>query len=491
MKSILSLDEALIRRLVNDSAAGTSVSSAVPAKSGMVAKSGVPASSESLTERQAIADTFARAAWTGIAEPGDSAAGKLIALLGAAAALEAVLGAESAESIVTAILDHRDTTDSRSSPHSTADWLPGHELHADGLHADELHADELRSTELHAAFTDDELDSALARWRPRLTSHDAIAAFRHAKTLSIRVVTPSMPEWPVSLNDLGAHCPPALWVRGDVGVLARLTKSVALVGARAATGYGEHLTMELSAGLCDRGYTIVSGAAYGIDGVAHRTALASGAPTVAFLAGGADRYYPSGHHSLLDRICATGAIVSELPCGAAPTKWRFLQRNRLIAASSCATVVVEAGMRSGSLNTAGHAATLGRPLGAVPGPVTSPSSAGCHRLIREFDAVCVTTADEVVELLGLDHSPETEPGLAPLTAGRAPSTRRADCAGRSDRSAVQTRVLDALSVRTDRSTMELARSSGLSPTDVEAALGTLSLEGAATESGRGWRRRSG
>ena len=176
--------------------------------------------------------------------------------------------------------------------------------------------------------------------------------------------------------------------------------TIALVGARAATGYGEHVAMESSAGLVDRGFAIVSGGAYGIDGMAHRAALASDGTTIAFLAGGVDRFYPLGHESLLSRIAQTGAVVSELPCGAAPTKWRFLQRNRLIAAASEATVVLEAGIRSGSLNTAGHAAALGRPLGAVPGPVTSPASAGCHRLLREFDAVCVVDADQMAELAG-------------------------------------------------------------------------------------------
>ncbi len=156
--------------------------------------------------------------------------------------------------------------------------------------------------------------------------------------------------------------------------------------------------MEASAGLVDRGFAIVSGGAYGIDGMAHRAALASDGTTIAFLAGGIDRFYPLGHESLLTRIAQTGAVVSELPCGAAPTKWRFLQRNRLIAAASQATVVLEAGIRSGSLNTAGHAAALGRPLGAVPGPVTSPASAGCHRLLREFDAMCVVDADQMAEL---------------------------------------------------------------------------------------------
>ena len=187
-------------------------------------------------------------------------------------------------------------------------------------------------------------------------------------------------------------------MRGRPDALDWSVPTIALVGARAATGYGEHVAMEASAGLVDRGFAIVSGGAYGIDGMAHRAALASDGTTIAFLAGGVDRFYPLGHESLLTRIAQTGAVVSELPCGAAPTKWRFLQRNRLIAAASQATVVLEAGIRSGSLNTAGHAAALGRPLGAVPGPVTSPASAGCHRLLREFDAMCVVDADQMAEL---------------------------------------------------------------------------------------------
>ena len=148
------------------------------------------------------------------------------------------------------------------------------------------------------------------------------------------------------------------------------------------------------------GAVIVSGGAYGIDGAAHRAALGVGGATVALLAGGVDRAYPQGHQQLLRTIAASGAVVSEVPCGTAPTKWRFLSRNRIIAALSDATVVIEAGWRSGSLNTAGHAAALGRPLGAVPGPVTSAASAGCHRLLREYDARCVTTAAEVRELWG-------------------------------------------------------------------------------------------
>lgn len=213
--------------------------------------------------------------------------------------------------------------------------------------------------------------------------------------------------------------------------------------------------------------------------MAHRAALASSGQTIAFLAGGVDRFYPSGHDALLSRIVADGVVVSELPCGAPPTKWRFLQRNRLIAASSLATVVLEAGARSGSLNTAGHAAALGRPLGAVPGPVTSAASAGCHRLIRDFDAVCVTSAIDMAELAPLaeilpaggDHGVDTDTDSRP-----APATE----------SARTTRVIDALSVRTGRSTENIAARAGLSIAEVQGELGVLEIEGRARGNLAGW-----
>ena len=231
--------------------------------------------------------------------------------------------------------------------------------------------------------------------------------------------------------------------------------------------------------------------------MAHRAALASDGTTIAFLAGGVDRFYPLGHESLLSRIAQTGAVVSELPCGAAPTKWRFLQRNRLIAAASEATVVLEAGIRSGSLNTAGHAAALGRPLGAVPGPVTSPASAGCHRLLREFDAVCVVDADQMAELAGRVSRQNAKQGErdahdesgGPRRGNPADSTR----AGRSvgdDPDAI--RVLDAMSTRRPRDLPEVARRAGLTVIEVMAALGRLEAEGVVERRPEGWvRRRAG
>lgn len=252
---------------------------------------------------------------------------------------------------------------------------------------------------VQAIFDTDDPSTAQLRERtvPRFSSGNIAQALRAATRHGATLVTPEHPHWPNRMNDLAENAPVALWVRGNSEILTD-EKTTAIVGARAATGYGEHITIEIAAGLVDRGHTIASGAAYGIDGMAHRAALASGGRTIAYLAGGVDRFYPAGHDALLTRIAEAGAVVSELPCGAAPTRWRFLQRNRLIAANSSAVLVTEAGWRSGSLGTASHAATLGRPVGAVPGPVTSAASAGTHRLIRDHAATLVTNSEEAAEL---------------------------------------------------------------------------------------------
>jgi DNA processing protein len=235
---------------------------------------------------------------------------------------------------------------------------------------------------------------------PRVNSAELERVHRATDAMGASVLIPGDLDWPDGLSDLGVHQPVALWTRGRTELLAGpLGNRVAIVGARAATGYGEHVTIEIATGLTERGRSVVSGAAYGVDGMAHRATLAAGGNTIAVLAGGVDRYYPAGHDALLQRIAEFGLIVSESPPGTPPTRWRFLQRNRVVASISAVTVVVEAGYRSGSLNTAGHANALGRPVGAVPGPVTSAASVGCHRLIREGQAQLVTNAEEVEELL--------------------------------------------------------------------------------------------
>lgn len=218
----------------------------------------------------------------------------------------------------------------------------------------------------------------------------------------IHVVVPGDAAWIKGLDDLLAP-PLALFVKGDLDALIGWQDhpSVAFVGARAATSYGEHVTDELVKGVLSRHphARIVSGMAYGIDGAAHRAALASGGKTIAFLAGGVDRPYPMGHGQLHEKIQANGAVISEVTPGTTPTRWRFLARNRLIAAASTATVVVEAGARSGSMNAAGHAAMLGRPHGAVPGPITSMTSVGCHRLIQD-GAQLITSAADIEAMIG-------------------------------------------------------------------------------------------
>jgi DNA processing protein len=374
-------------------------------------------------DADAVDELYARAAWSCLVEPGDGVAGALVAEIGAPTALRALLAGA---------LDRR-----------------------------MFEAADVSATE--AA-------KALARWTPRLDPAAFDFALQSAARVGVRLLVPGDDAWPVRVDDLGPHAPIALWVRGDPAAVGDRAPAVAIVGARAASGYGEHVAGELAAEMAGRGATVVSGAAYGIDGVAHRAALAAGGTTVALLAGGADRSYPSGHAALLDRVARGGAIVSEVPCGSAPTKWRFLQRNRLIAALSDATVVVEAGRRSGSLNTASHAAALGRPLGAVPGAITSAASAGCHRLLRERAAQCITCADDVGELLGL--------------AGRDGPASDPDRMRTDDRA----RILDALSARTARDVDDVARRSGMSGQDARDQLGVLALDGIVIADGGGWRR---
>ncbi len=354
-----------------------------------------------------VRDAHARVWWSVLAEPGDGAAGDLVSRFGAEDALRIAL-----------------------------------------------------------SDADDEWSSARARWMPRADPGSIRHALDAARRAGATLLIPSDSRWPHRLDDLGAHTPHVLWVRGDLEWL-EASPTVAIVGARAATPYGEAVAADLAAELAASGVIVVSGAAYGIDGAAHRAALTTDGRTVAFLAGGVDRAYPRGHEALLSSIAASGAVISETPCGAAPTKWRFLSRNRLIAALADAVVIVEAGHRSGSLNTAAHAAQLGRALGAVPGPVTSAASAGSHRVLREFDGVCVTSAADVREMLG-----------DAVTHGRQEGTRTDDT----------TRLLDALSARVGRDTEDVARRAGFAYADAQALLGLAELEGRVARGADGlWR----
>lgn len=298
------------------------------------------------------------------------------------------------------------------------------------------------------------------------------------------LLTPEHPDWPAwpftaFATAAAAHLaePVALWVRGPGRLADLCEQAVAVVGSRAATGYGAHVSGELAAGLGERGYTVVSGAAIGIDGAAHRAALAVEGPTVAVLACGVDRAYPKVHEPLLDRIAATGLVVSEYPPGCVPGRHRFLVRNRLIAALAAGTLVVEAGLRSGAQRTAADARGLGRPVMAVPGPVTSGSSAGCHRLIQE-GALLVTRVEEVLEVvgrLGVDLAPDLGSGGARPTDGL-------------DRVAAQ--VHDALPVRAVRDTRWLALEAGVPIGAVRIALVDLERRGLVEHHEGRWQRRS-
>ena len=241
-------------------------------------------------------------------------------------------------------------------------------------------------------------------WQRRLAPRLDVARIQRVRAETerhgMRVLIPGDAEWPAGVDALGDGAPVVLWAKGDTGLLSRpVWDRLTATGARASTGYGEHVTTELVQSAVADSRVVFSGGAYGIDGAAHRAALASGGSTVAVLAGGLDRPYPAGHADLFTRVSKDGLLLSELPPGAAPTRWRFLQRGRLLAALSGTVLIAEAGYRSGTLHTAARAAELGRPVGAIPGPITSATSTGCHRLLRDSLATVITGYDDVRELL--------------------------------------------------------------------------------------------
>ena len=407
---------------------------------GRIDGSGCHTGGGSEIEQHRADNMLARIAWSRIAEPGDGIAGQLAAAIGVEASLALLVNGSNAAHI----------------------WRLVHE--AVGNEA--------------GGLAEKALAEALERWRPRLNRNETVGDVERAVSTGLRVVLPGDTLWPTALEDLGVHGPNMLWVRGNPEALSAY--SLAVVGARAATGYGSHVTAELVDGACRAGLAIVSGAAYGIDAVAHRTALAAGAVTVAVVAGGADRPYPRAHETLLDRIAsddshAGGVVCSEMVPDSAPTRWRFLQRNRLISALSRAVLVPEAGVNSGSLNTAGHASQLGRPIGAVPGPVTSAASAGCHKLIRDYDATLITSVREVCELANIDEM------FALFGADEVNASVDADGAEVANteprESAWARRVGDALPLRGTRDVETIAKLSGLTVSQVTGVLCELEMLG--------------
>jgi DNA processing protein len=362
---------------------------------------------------------------------------------------------------------------------------------------------------------DEKIRSATAA---RLLSVDPAADLDAAQRHGIRLIVPESDEWPhfamSALERTGAErldryrrgdmkrfesgepVPPlALWVRGSADLASLGTRSVAIVGARAATSYGEQVAAELAYGLGRRGFVIVSGGAFGIDAAAHRAALGAGGETVIASAGGLDRAYPSSHSELFDRATDRGLLITESPPGASPQRGRFLTRNRIIAALSTGTVVVEAARRSGALNTATHAKRLGRPLMVVPGPVTSAMSIGCHTLLRDDDraGILVTSIDDVLGVIGSSSD-------LPALALSAQPTSRADPAAGAKSAGDHVRerldllderarqVYDGLPARGYLDLESVAVTSGLGVFEVIRSLPALELAGLVERAGDGIRR---
>lgn len=332
-----------------------------------------------------------------------------------------------------------------------------------------------------ALLAERELDGSRSDVAERLALLEPERRLEEATRLGVRFVVPGDAEWPVQLDDLAGvdpaqergEVPVGLWVRGPLR-LDEVGQSVAIVGSRAATTYGEQVAGDLGAHAARHGWAVVSGAAFGIDQAAHRGALAVGGPTVAVMACGVERAYPVKHAPLLGLIAERGAIVSEAPVGAAPMRVRFLARNRLIAALTRGTVVVEAAIRSGSLNTAGWADRLHRQVMGVPGPVTSGLSQGVHELIRTRSGLLVTRGADVLEVVGaagtgllepLRERPQVRDGLTPR----------------------QRQVLDAVPVVGGAPIAAIARTAGLGVDDTRRDVHELYGAGLVEQAGPGWR----
>jgi DNA processing protein len=324
--------------------------------------------------------------------------------------------------------------------------------------------------------------AGVANLRARLEVADPEHDLAAGALVGARFVIPGDAEWPEQVDDLvrlgrrDAGVPLGLWVRGPLDLRVACRRSVAVVGARASTAYGEYVAGELGLGLAERLWAVVSGGAYGIDGAAHRGAIAGDGATIAVLACGVDVAYPRGHTALIDRIAETGLIVSEWPPGCAPMRFRFLVRNRVIAALTAGTVVVEADLRSGALSTANRARDLDRHLMAVPGPVTSSMSRGTNQLLREPDVMCVTGVADVVEQVGSMGSDLGPQLMLPVDP-------------RDGLDDVSRRVLESVPLRRAAGPASIAVTAGIAPGQVLRCLGGLAARGFVERVEAGWRLR--
>ncbi|HRO31566.1 DNA-processing protein DprA [Citricoccus sp.] len=412
------------------------------------------------TERAGHAERIARAALTRLVDPGDVLGLSAVRVWGAVRALDLLTGRDQPSA------DERQelslSVQSAGTPLTSRGWRNGRE-----------------------------------RWNAR---SGTLAPERDLETLHRLgggLLIPGDPGWPPAVEDLGPAAPVALWYRGTGG-MPRAERTLAVVGSREASAYGRTATRMLTGGIGARGITVMSGGAYGIDALAHQTALGSGTgepATVAVLAGGLDRFYPAGNEQLLRDVASSGLLLSEMSPGTSPTRHRFLQRNRLIAALSGAVLVVEARWRSGAQNTAGHALGLGRDLGVVPGPITSATSAGCHRLLRESPAVIVTQVEEALELLpgGLvaGSGPGTPGQRTPGTGPSGGSGGAADDRPHDHLTVEELLVYEALPMRNAAPVDRLCSVAGLGPGTVLGVLQKLHRQGLADQQAAGWRRRSG
>ncbi|GAA4802546.1 DNA-processing protein DprA [Nocardioides caeni] len=326
-----------------------------------------------------------------------------------------------------------------------------------------------------------DLRSQFAAAAGRLAEVEPERELARAEARGIRFVVPGDAEWPCQLDDLAGAgslhergaVPVGLWVRGPVR-LDGLAGAVAVVGSRSSTSYGDQISSELAAVVAAAGRPVVSGGAFGIDYAAHRGAVSAGGQTVAVLACGVDRVYPEAHREMLRHLAEHHVVVSEAPPGAAPFRIRFLARNRLIAALTRGTVVVEAAIRSGALNTTTWADRLHRVVMGIPGPLTSVASEGVHQLIRSGAATLVTSGADVLELVG-------QSGEDVVAEVRAPVSVR-------DGLAVRTRqVLDAVPVETAASVSSIARVAGVAAEVAHVELGRLSTHRLVEPVGGGWR----
>lgn len=318
----------------------------------------------------------------------------------------------------------------------------------------------------------------------RIDATDVDQVEERAERLGMRIIVRDDPEWPRQLDDLGDARPLALWVQGAAHLRLACLRSAAIVGARAATPYGLTVARDWSAELAGEQVSIVSGAAFGIDAAAHRGALSVDGLTIAVLASGADVVYPRAHEQLIARIADEGLVISESPLGEPARRQRFLTRNRVIAALTQATVVVEAALRSGTTATANAAARLNRHVLAVPGPVTSMMSAGCHHLVREGGAVLASASSDVLETL-LPAGEALE-----LSMRRSRETRDLVAAPSDALSPNQSRIRDLLPASGLITVEELRQATGLPVSTLLTALGGLSATGFVNAESGGWARRA-